>query len=160
MNNIVNRHKEAREKESKRQEYNKSYANNRRNAKKSNITVGDYVLVRQPKQNKLTPHFSQKPYLVISRNKTVIKARSKDGHLIERNISHFKKIPKSNGNESDDSEELNDHPDNTATEQNLGTTQVAENRNENHVRRSTRTRRVPDRYGQILPSNMINGIYN
>jgi hypothetical protein len=80
MNNIVNRHKEAREKESKRQEYNKSYANNRRNAKKSNITVGDYVLVRQPKQNKLTPHFSQKPYLVISRNKTVIKARSKDGH--------------------------------------------------------------------------------
>ena len=45
-NNIVNRHEEAREKESKRQEYNKSYVNNRRNAKRSNIAVGDYVLVR------------------------------------------------------------------------------------------------------------------
>ena len=34
------------------------------------------LLVRQPKQNKLTPHFNQKPYLVVHKNKTVIKARS------------------------------------------------------------------------------------
>ena len=77
-NIIVNRHNEARQKES-----TTSHVNNRRNTKKSNISVGDYVLVRQPKQNKLTLHFSQKPYLVIHKNKTVIKARSTDGHEIE-----------------------------------------------------------------------------
>ena len=31
----------------------------------------------------------------------MVKARSKDGHEIEQNISLFKKIPKSNGSESD-----------------------------------------------------------
>ena len=59
----------AREKERKRQEYNKSYINNRRGDKKSNISVGDYVLVRQPKQNKLTPYFNQQPYRVVYRNR-------------------------------------------------------------------------------------------
>ena len=148
-NIIVNRHNEAREKESRRQEYNKSYVNNRRNTKKSNISVGDYVLVRQPKQNKLTPHFSQKPYLVIHKNKTVIKARSTDGHEIERNISHFKKIPKSNDNESDDSDDLNDYHDHE-TEQNARNAQIVNDNNEDQdqVRRSTRTKRVPERYGQ------------
>ena len=68
-----------------------------------NISVGDYVLVRQPKQ---TPHFNQKPYLVVQKNKNVIKARSTDGHETERNISHFKEIPKSNDNESNDSDHV------------------------------------------------------
>ena len=159
-NIIVNRHNEAREKESRRQEYNKSYVNNRRNTKKSNISVGDYVLVRQPKQNKLTPHFSQKPYLVIHKNKTVIKSRSTDGHEIERNISHFKKIPKSNDNESDDSDDLNDYHDHE-TEQNARNAQIVNDNNEDQdqVRRSTRTKRVPERYGQSLPSNLINELY-
>ena len=158
-NIIVNRHNEAREKESRRQEYNKSYVNNRRNAKKSNISVGDYVLVRQPKQNKLTPHFSQKPYLVIHKNKTVIKARSTDGHEIERNISHFKKIPKSNDNESDN-DDLNDYHDHEAG-QNARNAQIVNDNNEDQdqVRRSTRTKRVPERYGQYLPSNLTNELY-
>ena len=42
-NIIVNRHNEAREKESRRQEYNKFYVKNQRNTKKSNISAGDYV---------------------------------------------------------------------------------------------------------------------
>lgn len=35
----------------------------------------------------------------------MVKDRSKDGHEIERNISHFKKMPKSNGSESDESDD-------------------------------------------------------
>ena len=133
---IVNRHNEAREKERKRQEYNKSYINNRRGTKKSDIMVGDYVLVRQPRQNKLTPFFNQKPYLVVHRSKTVVKVRTKDGDEIKRNVSHFKKIPKS-------------------TNQNHQT-----KCKRRQIRRSSRTRRVPERYGQTLLSNIINEVNN
>ena len=128
-NIVVNRHKEARENENKRQEYNKSYINNRRNTKRSNISVGNWVLVRQPKQNKLTPHFNQKPYRVIHRNKTVMKARSEDGHEIERNISQ--KILKQDG------DHLNDYHNNT-TDQNATNARTTGRRNEDPVRRSTR----------------------
>ena len=58
------------------------YANDRRNAKKSGIKVGDYVLVKQEKKNKLTANFNQTPYVVVYRNKTVVKAKNKHGHLI------------------------------------------------------------------------------
>ena len=56
--NIVNRHKEARENEDIRQKYNKRCANERRNARESGIRVGDHVLVKQPRANKLTPNFN------------------------------------------------------------------------------------------------------
>jgi hypothetical protein len=52
------------------------------------------VLVKQPKANKLTPNFNQTPYVVTYRNKTVDRVRYNDGHELERNISHFKTIPK------------------------------------------------------------------
>ncbi|XP_028393568.1 uncharacterized protein K02A2.6-like [Dendronephthya gigantea] len=155
---VVNRHNEARERERKRQEYNEAYINNRRNTKKSNITVGDHVLVKQPKQNKLTSQFNTTPYQVVYRKKTVIKARSKDGHVIERNISHFKKIPKRNGSESDsdDTSENND----ADNEENVRDTHYNEERREGTVRRSTRARRIPERYGQTLPSDIINRVDN
>ncbi|CAB4030550.1 PREDICTED: uncharacterized protein K02A2.6-like [Paramuricea clavata] len=163
--NIVNRHKEARENENKRQKYNERYANERRNAKESGIKEGDYVLVKQPKANKLTPNFNQTPYVVIYRNKTVVRARNKDGHEIERNVSHFKKIPKPSKDNEDTSEETDDF----STESNNQripeeTVQFNMNdRNNNnrgngmnmHPRRSTRVRKQPERYGQTLPSNIV-----
>ena len=90
----------------------------------------------------------------------MIKARSTDSHEIERNISHFKKIPKSNDNESDDSDDLNDYHYHE-TEQNARNAQIVNDNNEDQdqVRRSTRTKRVPERYGQSLPSNLINELY-
>ena len=60
--NVTNRHREARKNEEKRQKYNKEYANDRRNPKKSGIKVGDHVLVKQEKKNKLTANFNQTPY--------------------------------------------------------------------------------------------------
>ena len=121
--------------------------------------VGDYVLVRQPRQNKLTPFFNQKPYLVVHRSKTVVKARSKDGHEIERNLSHFKKIPKSNGNESDGSDDEDNDRDKTI-KPNARDAQAANDNNTEQIRTSTRTRRAPERYGQTLPSNITNEVNN
>ena len=52
----------------------------------------------------------------------MLKAHSKDGQSIERNISHFKKILKSSGNESDDSDDSDDYQNNE-TEQKARNTQ-------------------------------------
>ena len=54
--NVTNRHREARKNEEKRQIYNEEYANDRRNAKKTGIKVGDHVLVKQENKNKLIKH--------------------------------------------------------------------------------------------------------
>ena len=64
---VINRHAEARENEAKSQSYHKQYADKRRNAKESTITVGDRVLVKQIRRNKITPRFNHTPYFVISR---------------------------------------------------------------------------------------------
>ncbi len=88
--NIVSRHKQAQENEDMRQKYNRRYADKTRNAKKSEIKVRVHVLVKQPKANKLTRNFNQIPYIVIHRNKMAVRARN----IIERNVTHFKRIPK------------------------------------------------------------------
>ena len=67
----------------------KSYADKRRGAKQPNFTVGDQVLVRQAKRNKLTSRFIPKPYEIIDIKGTMITARRKE-HQITRNCSHFK----------------------------------------------------------------------
>ncbi len=56
--------KTAKKNETIKQKYNKEYADNKRNVKGSSIKIGDYVLVRQDKQNKLTPNSNKTPYVV------------------------------------------------------------------------------------------------
>ena len=75
---VVNRHKEARENETKSQAYHKSYADNRRNAKESSIKVGDTVLVKQKRQNKFTSRFNKTPYVVIYRRGTQVIAENRN----------------------------------------------------------------------------------
>ena len=48
-------------------------------------------------------NFNQKPYKVIKRTGVEIRAQSNDGHIITRNISHFKRINKPD----DDTDENN-----------------------------------------------------
>jgi len=148
---VVNRHKEARQNEQKRQEYNERYTNNKNGVKKSELKVGDNVLVRQQRENKLTSHFNPTPYVVAKREHTQITARNAFGHVITRHVSYFKLIPKQEPTDSDESDHEDVRPDN------LG--QNAENRNGNEVanrepppivlRRSTRVRCKPYRFGQF-----------
>ncbi|CAB3999343.1 PREDICTED: uncharacterized protein K02A2.6-like [Paramuricea clavata] len=146
---IVNRHKEARDNEKTRQERNREYANQRRNTRKSDLQVGDYVLVRQEKKNKLTANFNHKPYKVIKKTGSEILAQSKDGHIVKRNVSHFKRINKPREEDTDD--EGFDYEENSQDNQ-------PSISNENNVapRRSSRIRRPPNRYGHEYPSNLIN----
>eukprot|EP00794_Sanderia_malayensis_P005832 gene5832-6530_t len=54
--------------------------------------MGDTVLVRQPKKNKLSSKFRPTPYQVKQMKGTRVTVERK-GHFITRNISHFKKLP-------------------------------------------------------------------
>ena len=67
--------------------YNKEYADNKRNAKSSSIKIGDYRLVRQDKQNKLTPNFNKTPYIVTHKTHSRVTACNSNGHTITRNMS-------------------------------------------------------------------------
>ena len=73
----------------------KKKTNNRRHAKQCDIKVGDCILIKQDKQNKLTPRFNEKLLIVVHRSKSRISAEDSDKSEITRNVSHFKRIPKS-----------------------------------------------------------------
>ena len=74
-NKFVNRHDEARENEAKKQAYNKQYADKWRDAKYSEVQVGDHVLVEQHKKNKLSTRFNKTPYVMTHRHRSQITAR-------------------------------------------------------------------------------------
>ena len=94
-------------KDKERREYNKQYADRKSHTKLSTIDVGGTVLVRQEKQNKFTTKFKQTPYTVINRKGSEVTARSRNNHIVRRNVSHFKKIPRSEQFDSD----TDDDPD-------------------------------------------------
>lgn len=63
-------------------------------AKTSEIIMGDTVLVKQHKQNKLSTNFNPDPYTVIGKKGTMITAyNEKKDHTVTRSISHFKRVP-------------------------------------------------------------------
>ena len=68
----------------------KDYSDKRRNAKPSQLQVGEIVLVRQPRRNKLTP-FDPRPLEVVRRKGTLVTAK-RGMYTITRNISHFKRL--------------------------------------------------------------------
>ena len=67
----------------------KVYADHRRGATTPIFKVGDQVLVRQRKRNKLTSRFDCRPYKIVAIKGTMTTARRKDHH-ITRICSHFK----------------------------------------------------------------------
>ena len=74
-------------------EKSKSYSDKRSYVKNIDIQVGDHVLVKLTKANKLTPNYDPRPYVVIERKGTMITAkRGCPHHVITRNVSCFKKL--------------------------------------------------------------------
>ena len=150
---VVRRHGEAKEMDEKRQSYNKRYSDKRRHAKKSSIRIGDSVLIRQEKRNKLTANFNSQPYTVISRKKSEITATNKHGHTVTRNVSHCKLIPRTaseSGSESDDSEDYSVPCKKTNTDSARNENSGADEHQP--PRRSERCRKRPDRYGHNILS--------
>ena len=69
----------------------RTYADARRHTKPSTLQNGDMVLVKQKRQNKLTPPFCPAPYEITSRKGSMVTAR-RGQHEITRNSSHFKAV--------------------------------------------------------------------
>ena len=150
-NVVIDRHKEARENELSSQRYNKQYADGKRRAKASDLKVGDNVLVKQDRRNKLTPTFNETPYIVTDRTKSRVTAKNKHDHTVTRNVSHFKRIPKPTESDKDD---ISYETDSTVG----NNKDINENETEEHqqpLRRSSRIVKEPQRFGSSLPSNFI-----
>ena len=69
----------------------KAYADTKRRATPHDIHIGDYVLVRQQKKNKLSSFYDGRPYTITDINHSMITAK-RDNHTVTRNSSFFKKL--------------------------------------------------------------------
>lgn len=109
----------------------KEYADQRRSAKQATMKIGDCVLVKQKKNNKLTTNFDPRPLKIIKIKGTMITAE-RPGYSITRNQSFFKLVDakvNSEGEEEshdddferqeEDREDQNDDGENRNEEQNL-----------------------------------------
>ena len=82
-------HKKLRHRDAANKAKAKAYCDRRRNAKNSELQVGDTVLVRQPRKNKLSTPFDARPLEIVQRTGSMITARRGD-YRITRNVSFFK----------------------------------------------------------------------
>ncbi|MES9884605.1 MAG: transposase family protein, partial [Sedimenticola sp.] len=69
----------------------KFYTDSRRNARKSDLSVGDSVLVKQRKLNKLTPAFNPEPATILQKKGSMITVQL-GGKTVTRDTSHFKPL--------------------------------------------------------------------
>ena len=122
----------------------KEYHDKGHHAKNICLQIGDRVIFKQRKLNKLTLIFEPAPYIVIETNRTLIKAKEENSDcVVTRNISHFPKIPKdavfpnNTSDESDNDFEYSRHSNNT-------------NHSQNTRRYPLRKRQPPCQYGTAL----------
>ena len=88
----------------------KVHADTQFKAKPSSINVGDLVLVRQRKENKLSTHFNPSPFCVTSKKGAKIIV-CQNGKHITRNTSHFKLINPESKEMTDDEEQDDESTD-------------------------------------------------
>ena len=79
----------------------KDYVDTKRHAVESQVEVGDQVLLRNTKINKLSPNYDPSPCEVIDRNRGEVTLRKKDGVEVKRNVSFVKKYQENGTTESE-----------------------------------------------------------
>ena len=102
-----------REKDAERKIVGKEYADERRNACESSVKVGDEVLVKQNKTNKLSLNFEKEPYIVLDKHGSQLTVQSPSGKTIKRNVTFTKPFISSetaNENVNVESECLSERP--------------------------------------------------
>ena len=77
----------------------KELADTRLGAQESGLEVGDQVLIRQEKRDKMDLPFVPSPYKVESKKGSMVTARRGD-HSVTRNTSFFKRITPNCGNKT------------------------------------------------------------
>ena len=70
----------------------KEYADSKRHATTSDIAEGDLILLRQNRENKLSPTFELEPYRVVEKNGNAVVIENSAGQSKMRNAGHMKKF--------------------------------------------------------------------
>ena len=83
---------EIRQADATRKEKMKEYADKCSNAKSTDLSVGDKVLIKQPKQNKISTPFKPEPLQITHKKGSMITAQNGE-RTVTRNSSFFKKLP-------------------------------------------------------------------
>lgn len=85
---------DVRQTDARKKEQMKEYADRHNHAKASDLKVGDRVLIKQPKQNKMSTLFNPEPLEITKRKETMVTAQNAE-KSVTSNTSFFKKIPSS-----------------------------------------------------------------
>ena len=83
---------EIRQTDAKSKEKMKEYADKRSHAKSTDLKIGDKVLIKQPKKDKMSTPFKPKPLEIKDKKGNMITAQNEE-HTVTRNASFFKKLP-------------------------------------------------------------------
>ena len=81
-----------RERYAQRKLREKEYADSKRHATTSDITEGDLILLRQNRENQLSPTFEPEPYRVVEKNGNAVLIENSAGQSKMRNAGHMKKF--------------------------------------------------------------------
>ena len=73
-----------------RRRWKNNYADKCNHAKNTDLGVGDKVLIKQPKQNKMSTPFKPEPFEITDKKGSTITAQNGE-HTVTRNASFFKK---------------------------------------------------------------------
>ena len=155
------------DRDSERKEKGKMYADKIRNARDSDLEVGDVVLMKQEKENKLSTPFSPSPYKVTGRLGNQVSVESYDGVNYDRNVTHVKKFnqptlernavefAKSNKENLDPGDTLADSTPNVELTPNIELPPDSPSRSQNSPivqssPRPTRERKVPIKFKDYL----------
>ena len=81
-----------RERYARRKLTEKEYANSKRHATTNDIAEGNLILLRQNRENKLSPKFEPEPYRVAEKNGNAVVIENSAGQSKMRNAGNMKKF--------------------------------------------------------------------
>ena len=102
---VINKHRLAKENEEKSKQYNKFYADMNRKWAQQDINVGDMVLLKHQRKNKLMTRYCPEPCHVINVMGSDVTVVTQGRKYVCRNKSFFKKIGGKTGTREDEEEE-------------------------------------------------------
>ncbi|VDH89859.1 Hypothetical predicted protein [Mytilus galloprovincialis] len=106
---------DTRRKDFEMKEKGKIYADQKRKTRESDIDVGDIVLQKQTKTNKLSTTFEHDPYYVVKREGSRLTLKNNEGTISQRNSSFVKKF---NGQINEEETLVNENIDTNIEETN------------------------------------------
>ena len=128
----------------------KLHADNKSRARESSLSHGMVVLMKQPKQNKLSTPFDPNPFVVKEKKGTMVTA-SNEFKTVTQNSSQFKVVPSELFNEERNHEAEGERQENEAAAENHpSTTDPNQSEMSRLLRRSNRQRRPPARLNDYV----------